>query len=389
MDVDNSVRILILGDSGVGKSSLVHILCHNEPLRAPNPTVGCNVDVRLHSNTTPSAPAIASIRSALPSLLYRNNGPADPSISSQQQQQQQQQQSQSLSFIEFYDVSGSPAVRHPKSRSAFYNGVSYHGIILVHDLCNRRSYDNLWRWMSDYMEGLQSVSGSDNYSYTSSGGYFDNGPNVPLMVVGTKKDLAPSYDQSGLATATTNDLATKYDGEAITLCAISLSDFMPNSSTSIAFNLFFNRVVDRNSSSSTSTTTFSRSRMASGQNPVYPNNNNNSISRSPTPTHNTPRAPPTTLSNGQTASSQDHESPIPIMDFATFTGASSPARTSSPFSETRDTPPYGAGRSTTPTGTMPYKSSLRAHHDKNRSTFSQYSNMSVPVFTSNSGGSRS
>uniref|UniRef100_A0A8C9G333 RABL3 n=1 Tax=Pavo cristatus TaxID=9049 RepID=A0A8C9G333_PAVCR len=40
------VKVLVLGDSGVGKSSLVHLLCHNQVLGNPSWTVGCSVDVR-------------------------------------------------------------------------------------------------------------------------------------------------------------------------------------------------------------------------------------------------------------------------------------------------------------------------------------------------------
>uniref|UniRef100_A0A6Q2Z6E1 RABL3 n=1 Tax=Esox lucius TaxID=8010 RepID=A0A6Q2Z6E1_ESOLU len=41
------VKVLVLGDSGVGKSSLVHLLCQNQVLGNPSWTVGCSVDVRV------------------------------------------------------------------------------------------------------------------------------------------------------------------------------------------------------------------------------------------------------------------------------------------------------------------------------------------------------
>ena len=41
-------RILVLGDSGVGKTSLVHLIAHNKPLSQISYTVGAAVEVKLH-----------------------------------------------------------------------------------------------------------------------------------------------------------------------------------------------------------------------------------------------------------------------------------------------------------------------------------------------------
>jgi GTPase SAR1 family protein len=41
-----SVRVLVVGDEGVGKTSFVSFLASREPVtRAPEPTVGCNLEV--------------------------------------------------------------------------------------------------------------------------------------------------------------------------------------------------------------------------------------------------------------------------------------------------------------------------------------------------------
>ncbi|CAF4211938.1 unnamed protein product [Rotaria sp. Silwood2] len=53
-------------------------------------------------------------------------------------------QNPNLFFIEFHDVGGS--VQHKNSRSSmFYD--EFNGIILVSDLTNRQSYDNLKEWL--------------------------------------------------------------------------------------------------------------------------------------------------------------------------------------------------------------------------------------------------
>lgn len=34
--------------AGVGKTSLVHLICHNEPCHNPSATIGCSVEVKVH-----------------------------------------------------------------------------------------------------------------------------------------------------------------------------------------------------------------------------------------------------------------------------------------------------------------------------------------------------
>ncbi|KAF9962264.1 hypothetical protein BGZ72_008399 [Mortierella alpina] len=431
--LDSTAKILVLGDSGVGKSSLVHALCHNEPLRSSVPTIGCNIDVRLHSSTIPSAAATSTARSTIPSLLSRaNNNTADPSAPPV---------SGSLgltepTFIEFYDISGSPAVGHEKSRTMFYRDVPYQGIVLVHDLCNRRSYDNLWKWIGDYLEASgsssaprwpsqQQVDALGTHSTSHHGSRYGD-LSIPLLVVGTKVDMANStYDQykSNLGPSFGQDLVDKYGGEAISVCSISPAEFMPNSSTMIAFNLFFNRIVDPRA---TPTTASSRSRNQSSNShygahspaeaPRYPR-------PPPTPTpgedpqlqlhHRHPSQPQQQRPGSSLTSSAEEKdeygsSAIPIMDFATFTGGSStthqssehahyhhpftpshgpPSRSNSPLDQSGTAVP--TARSVTPTGfssTLSTKSALRAQYERNRSVLGQYnSNMGVPTYTNLSG----
>ena len=42
------VRILVLGDSGVGKTSLVHLISRGKPLSHITYTIGASVEVKLH-----------------------------------------------------------------------------------------------------------------------------------------------------------------------------------------------------------------------------------------------------------------------------------------------------------------------------------------------------
>ncbi len=48
MTTFDRVRILVLGDSGVGKSSLVHLIAEGRPLSDLNYTIGASFEVKLH-----------------------------------------------------------------------------------------------------------------------------------------------------------------------------------------------------------------------------------------------------------------------------------------------------------------------------------------------------
>lgn len=85
----DKVRITVLGDSGVGKSSFVNLVANNEVINS-NTTVGCQIEVKLHE--------------------YKED-------TSQQKQ----------FFIEFFDVGSSN--NHQNARSVFYQQTN--GIILV------------------------------------------------------------------------------------------------------------------------------------------------------------------------------------------------------------------------------------------------------------------
>lgn len=124
------VRIIVAGDSGkiliftkkrlcgcdlvlgCGKSSLVHLIANNEVLTSNSLswTIGCQVEVKLHE--------------------YKED-------TSQQK----------AFFIEFFDIGGS--LSHKLARSIFYQQVN--GIILVHDLTNRKSQENLKSWLVEIL----------------------------------------------------------------------------------------------------------------------------------------------------------------------------------------------------------------------------------------------
>jgi hypothetical protein len=159
--------------------------------------------------------------------------------------------------------------------------------------------------------------------------------------------------------------------------------------------MFFNSVIHPSASAGTGTL-FSRTRSSSNQSgyltgaatPVY-----SKPSRPPTPGQD----PPPPHQSRPLSNESDAGTPIPIVDFATFTGGVSntldvpddhshtPSRTGSPSGSS-----HGPERPITPTGisssaALSTKSALRAQYERNRSVLNQYSNVGVPVYT----GSRS
>lgn len=102
--------------------------------------------------------------------------------------------------MEFVDVGGRS--KHPNSRRVFYDQI--HGLALVHDLSNGRSYQNLSKWYNEALSamhgGLRRANTSSNFDFSikvSSGStgsssaelMGDERPRLPLVVVGTKLDL--------------------------------------------------------------------------------------------------------------------------------------------------------------------------------------------------------
>ncbi len=218
------VRIVVLGDSGVGKTSLVRLISGASGAPGAS-TIGATVEVKLHE--------------------YKEGTPAQKTF-----------------WIELVDVGGFHS--HRNMRHVYYN--NSHGIVLVHDLSNKKSQVNLDKWLREFLE--REAKGND-----ITGGDFDVGGgngidhqqqpvmdvNVPLLVIGTKLDLAsdledkeskeadlPVHDSTSASAAKRRSaVADEYLAEEIHVNCNDDKSLVAGSSALNKLARFFDKVIEK------------------------------------------------------------------------------------------------------------------------------------------------
>ncbi|KAL1290800.1 hypothetical protein HN51_059321 [Arachis hypogaea] len=150
------VRVAVVGDSGVGKTSLVHLIVNGSSISRPQQTIGCTVGVK-HT-------------------YYGNSGTSSSSLAGDSKRD---------FFVEFWDVSGHD--RYKDCRSLFYSQIN--GVIFVHDLSQRRTKSSLQKWAAE-------ISATGTFS-APSGSLGPSGLPVPYIVIGNKSDIAAKEGTRG------------------------------------------------------------------------------------------------------------------------------------------------------------------------------------------------
>ena len=209
----DKIKVLVLGDSGVGKSSLVHLICHSEAIRSTQWTIGCSVDINMH-------------------------------------QYKEGTVNQKTCFIELWDVGGSRS--HGIARKIFFH--SFHGIILVQDITNSKSELNLKNWLGQALsdnhndkersninsatisQALFPVTNEEEFEYDAESFI---GLDVPILIVATKQDLASDN------ITPKNRLVDLLNSELITVNCRNSKSLAPGTTNSVKLSRFFDKVCDK------------------------------------------------------------------------------------------------------------------------------------------------
>lgn len=208
----DKVRIIIVGDSGVGKTCLTHLIAHSESLTRPGWTVGCNIEIKLHE--------------------FKEGTPQ-----------------QKLYFIELFDIGGS--LNHKNTRNVFYTPT--HGIILVHDLTNRKSHSNLREWLFEILnkEGKDTYKGGCGQSGLASNdanGFdpeeFVGATQIPILVMGTKLDLVDEKRQPKTMQKA-GGIAEQCGAEEIWLNCRDPRSIAAGTTDAVKLGRFFDRVIEK------------------------------------------------------------------------------------------------------------------------------------------------
>ncbi|XP_071818898.1 rab-like protein 3 isoform X2 [Apostichopus japonicus] len=193
------VRILVVGDSGVGKSAFVHLVAHGRAMHNASWTIGASVEVKVHE--------------------YKEGTPSQKSY-----------------FVELWDIGGS--INHANSRQLYYNPV--HGIILVHDLTNRKSHTNLRKWLGEvlnrdgYNDRKPSTCDYDAEQFA--------GNHTPLLVIGTKMDQLDSHRQTSLQMS---QIAEECLADEINLDCRTDAHLAPGTTNAVKLSRYFDKVIRR------------------------------------------------------------------------------------------------------------------------------------------------
>ncbi|XP_055609334.1 rab-like protein 3 isoform X2 [Uranotaenia lowii] len=205
MSAIGKVRVLVVGDSGVGKTSLTHLIANNEPLTSPGWTVGCAVEVKLHE--------------------YKEGTP-----------------SQNTYFIELWDVGGS--ISHKNTRGVFYHPTQ--GIILVHDLTNKKSQENLQRWLVEILnkDGKDVLKGGEAIDIDPE--QFLGSTQIPILVIGTKLDMLDDNHKSKILNKTNaGSIAQQCGADEICLNCHESRSLAAGTTDAVKLARFFDKVIER------------------------------------------------------------------------------------------------------------------------------------------------
>ncbi len=173
------LRILVLGDHGCGKTALCQRIAGRsvqEVSAGMEMTTGCATECKLYQTRSAiGGSSLQMLNGGGGGQLHGSGGLQHRSGSMMHAPSSSGSSSSPLVWFEFWDVSG-----HRKfelSRSVFYRDLD--GLLLVFDLMNRKSYENIRRWIKEIVRihrerPVLQQEGNDNGSKGGAGGNGNN-----------------------------------------------------------------------------------------------------------------------------------------------------------------------------------------------------------------------
>ena len=196
-----SIRLLVLGDSGVGKTSLICRITQDTLPPNLKWTQQANIDIMMHISGHKSY------------------------------------------FIEFIDVSG--LIASKMARSVYYKKID--GILLIFDTNNKKSYSNLKSWLREY---YSSELNNNDFTKNKSSFFPDiivgpshsNNENskIPIFIIGNKTDLHSDYKVSHILPTEFN-CSKDYGYDFTFMSSLVALKFQRNSMTQI--KKFMNSII--------------------------------------------------------------------------------------------------------------------------------------------------
>ncbi|KYQ92027.1 Rab GTPase domain-containing protein [Tieghemostelium lacteum] len=195
----DKVRVAVIGDTAVGKTSLVHLLCHQEVLdKSTAWTLGCDTSLKIHE---------------FHSKDY---------------------------YIEFLDVGG--ALKHKLARPMLYHQLN--GLIVVYDLTNKNSLSSIKKWIFEVLNTITPTSTNWVLKETDNPQILELESQIPEHSISDSSSIKPLQsipDSTTLLPTTTSTTSNRLKQNQYP-STISLkqtpsvflsqnSSFLPNSST--------------------------------------------------------------------------------------------------------------------------------------------------------------
>lgn len=143
-------------------------------------------------------------------------------------------------FIELWDIGGSS--HHANTRRVFYQPTN--GIILVHDLTNSKSLENLQQWLLEILN----KDGKDTKAVVGDidPEQFIGSTHIPIMVVGTKADLVDLTAKSqNKKVNSSKNIAEWCSADEVNISCLKSRAFSGGTSDGVKFSRFFDKVIER------------------------------------------------------------------------------------------------------------------------------------------------